>query len=76
MTPASAKAAAKRVYDSLELFAMLAKVQPDPLKDICSHKEGCIKASHPITVTGASLDAAWQGLHDGYFQKGGKSKDR
>ena len=43
--PASAKAAVKRTYDSaVELFAMLCeKFSLDPLKDICSHKEGHAK---------------------------------
>ncbi len=42
---ATAQAVAKRTYDSaVELFAMLCKqYRLDPLKDICSHKEGCAK---------------------------------
>ena len=43
--PAAAKAAVKRTYNSaVELFTMLCeRFGLDPLKDICSHKEGCAK---------------------------------
>ena len=50
---AAAKAVAKRTYKAaVELFAMLCeKYGLNPLTDICSHKEGCAKESHPTTAT-------------------------
>lgn len=62
---ASARAAAKRTYDSaVELFAMLCeKFGLDPLKDICSHKEGCAKG---IASNHGDPEHLWTQLGIGY----------
>lgn len=74
---ASARAAAKRTYDSaVELFAMLCKkFNLDPLKDICSHKEGCVKG---IASNHGDPEHLWTQLGMGYsmdsFRKAVKAK--
>ena len=74
---ASARAAAKRTYDAaVELFAMLCeKFSLDPLKDICSHKEGCIKG---IASNHGDPEHLWTQLGTGYtmdtFRKAVKAK--
>lgn len=73
----SARAAAKRTYDSaVELFAMLCeKFSLDPLKDICSHKEGCTKG---IASNHGDPEHLWTQLGMGYsmdsFRKAVKAK--
>ncbi len=74
---ASARAAAKRTYDSaVELFAMLCeKFGLDPLKDICSHKEGC---ANGIASNHGDPEHLWTQLGTGYtmdtFRKAVKAK--
>ena len=74
---ASARAAAKRTYDAaVELFAMLCeKFGLDPLKDICSHKEGCAKG---IASNHGDPEHLWAQLGTGYtmdtFRKAVKAK--
>ena len=74
---ASARAAAKRTYDAaVELFAMLCeKFSLDPLKDICSHKEGCAKG---IASNHGDPEHLWTQLGTGYtmdtFRKAVKAK--
>lgn len=74
---ASAKAAVKRTYDAaVELFAMLCeKFSLDPLKDICSHKEGCAKG---IASNHGDPEHLWTQLGTGYtmdtFRKAVKAK--
>ena len=74
---ASARAAAKRTYDAaVELFAMLCeKFSLDPLKDICSHKEGCAKG---IASNHGDPEHLWTQLGTGYtmdtFRKAVKTK--
>lgn len=75
--PASARAAAKRTYDAaVELFAMLCeKFNLDPLKDICSHKEGHAKG---IASNHGDPEHLWMQLGTGYtmdtFRKAVKAK--
>lgn len=74
---ASARAAAKRTYDAaVELFAMLCeKFGLDPMKDICSHKEGCAKG---IASNHGDPEHLWTQLGTGYtmdtFRKAVKAK--
>lgn len=74
---ASARAAAKRTYDSaVELFAMLCKkFNLDPLKDICSHKEGYARG---IATNHGDPEHLWTQLGMGYsmdsFRKAVKAK--
>lgn len=74
---ASARAAAKRTYVSaVELFAMLCKkFNLDPLKDICSHKEGYARG---IATNHGDPEHLWTQLGMGYsmdsFRKAVKAK--
>ncbi|NLV70914.1 MAG: hypothetical protein GXY56_08550 [Clostridiales bacterium] len=74
---AAARVAAKRTYDAAaELFALLCeKFSLDPLKDICSHKEGCIKG---IASNHGDPEHLWTQLGTGYtmdtFRKAVKAK--
>jgi len=58
---ATAQAVAKRTYDSaVELFAMLCKQYGlDPMKDICSHREGHAKG---IASNHGDPEHLWKGL--------------
>lgn len=62
---ATAKASAERTYKAaVELFAMLCKEYGlDPLKDICSHKEGHAKG---IASNHGDPEHLWKGLKMGY----------
>lgn len=62
---ATAKAVAKRTYEAaVELFAMLCKKYGlNPLKDICSHKEGCAKG---IASNHGDPEHLWTQLGMGY----------
>lgn len=62
---ATAKAVAKRTYEAaVELFAMLCeKYGLNPLKDICSHKEGCAKG---IASNHGDPEHLWTQLGMGY----------
>ena len=74
---ASAKAVVKRTNDAaVELFAMLCeKFSLDPLKDICSHKEGCAKG---IASNHGDPEHLWTQLGTSYtmdsFRKAVKAK--
>jgi N-acetylmuramoyl-L-alanine amidase CwlA len=74
---ASAKAAVKRTYDAaVELFAMLCeKYGLNPMTDICSHKEGCVKG---IASNHGDPEHLWTQLKTGYtmdtFRKAVKDK--
>ena len=74
---ASAKAVVKRTHDAaVELFAMLCeKFSLDPLKDICSHKEGCEKG---IASNHGDPEHLWTQLGTSYtmdsFRKAVKAK--
>lgn len=74
---ASAKTVVKRTHDAaVDLFAMLCeKFSLDPLKDICSHKEGCAKG---IASNHADPEHLWTQLGTGYtmdtFRKAVKAK--
>lgn len=73
----AAKAAAKRTYEAaVELFAMLCeKYSLDPMKDICSHKEGHAKG---IASNHADPEHLWTQLGLSYtmdtFRKAVKAK--
>lgn len=62
---AAAKVVAKRTYEAaVELFAMLCeKYGLNPLKDICSHKEGCAKG---IASNHGDPEHLWTQLGMGY----------
>lgn len=62
---AKAKAVTKRTYEAeVELFAMLCeKYGLNPLKDICSHKEGCAKG---IASNHGDPEHLWTQLGMGY----------
>ena len=62
---ATAKTVAKRTYEAaVELFAMLCeKYGLNPLKDICSHKEGCAKG---IASNHGDPEHLWTQLGMGY----------